>query len=303
MEPLTLGVLESFYVGGVQRQVESGIFGLDTQISGALYVQRMAPVERRFPYPVLFIHGGMHSGVTWETTPDGREGWQTLFVRGGFDTLVVDQAWRGRSPPDLTALNPFVDSGEPELAAFTCGTNIARQFARGGDRFPMRQLEHYGAQLWPDFGIPAAFAANRPGQSDPRTIAPLAQLVDRLGPVVLVTHSQGGHVGWELAKARPEGVKAIVSVEPAQTSPGLDHPDFPDITVRLMWGDNLPEEGGTLTLRDIASAREIMALRPKVSLDLLPEHGVVGNGHMLMMDDNSAQLASRVMDWFHGLGL
>ena len=107
MEPITLSALESFYVGGEVREVETEVFGPDRQVQDAVYVQRLAPSHRSFPFPVLFIHGGMHSGVTWETTPDGREGWQTLFVRAGFETLVVDQAWRGRSAPDLTGLNPF----------------------------------------------------------------------------------------------------------------------------------------------------------------------------------------------------
>lgn len=302
MEPITLGRLESFYVGGTEREV-AGLFGPETQIAGALYAQRMAPVDLAFPCPVLFIHGGMHSGVTWESTPDGREGWQTLFVRGGFDTIVVDQAWRGRSAPDLTPLNPFITSGEAAPAAFTCGTSMGVTFARGGGRFPMTDLKRYTAQLWPDFGVPAAIGAGRPAQSDPRTIPPLAALLDQVGPVVLVTHSQGGHVGWELAKARPHAVKAIFSVEPGQIEPGLEDGGVPDIPIRLMWGDNLPQEGVSLTQKEVVIARRIMESRPGLSLDMLTESGITGNGHMLMMEDNSAQLASRAIDWFKTLNL
>jgi pimeloyl-ACP methyl ester carboxylesterase len=302
-EPLTLGVLESFYVGGTTRVVESSVFGVDTQVVGAMYVQRTAPRECTFAHPVIFIHGGMHSGMTWETTPDGREGWQTLFVRGGFDTLVIDQAWRGRSAPDLTALNSSVSVREEVPAAFTCGMNIAAQFARGGTRFPMDALRHYAAQLWPDFGVPAAFARGMPGFSDPRSLPPLLDLIDQLECVVLVTHSQGGHLGWQAALARPNKVAAILAIEPALTSPGLDDARFPSIPVCVMWGDNLPSTARTLSLEDVAQARAIASARPMVTLDLLPEHGIFGNGHMLMMEDNSAELAARAMQWFRSLGV
>ncbi len=49
-------------------------------------------------------HGGGLSGVTYETTPDGREGWQTLFLRKGFKVYTSDAVERGRSgfaSPDI----------------------------------------------------------------------------------------------------------------------------------------------------------------------------------------------------------
>ncbi len=297
MSALNLAALESFYVGGSPRQVQHRIFGAETQVTGAMYVQRLVPQERRFPFPVVFVHGGMHSGVTWETTPDGREGWQTLFVRAGFETLVIDQAWRGRSAPDLTGLNPFVGDAEPVGPAFTCGLEMGERFARGGGRFPLAQSQCYGAQLWPDFGVPGAIAAGTPGRSDPRALAPLLDLIDMLGKVVLITHSQGGHLGWTAALNRPCQVAAIASIEPAQTCPGLDDPTFPEIPVRLIWGDNLPPEGGTLTLRDVELARALSREMPNIVLDYLPEQGIHGNGHMLMMEDNNDVIAARVIDW------
>lgn len=303
MEPLVLGAMESFYVGGTPRTVESSAYGIQTQISGAMYVRRLLPAERRFMFPVVFIHGGMHTGATWETTPDGREGWETLFVRRGFETLVVDQAWRGRSAPDLTALNPTVSVSESAAPVFTCGLQMGERFTRGGDRFPTRSMRHYGAQLWPDFAIPRAIASGAPGLSDPRALAPLVELIDGVGRVVLVTHSQGGHLGWMAALARPRKIAAILAVEPAVISPGLDDPDFPDIPISVMWGDNLPAEGILLSRRDVATVAAIAAKRSHLIQDLLPEHGIVGNGHMLMMEDNSAELAKRAMDWLESLEL
>lgn len=279
------------------------LFGSDTQVSGAMYVQRMAPVQRSFPLPVVFIHGGMHTGATWETTPDGREGWQTLFVRGGFETLVIDQAWRGRSAPDLTGLNPYVTTMEDVGAAFTCGLRLSETFERGGGRFPDRRKFEYASQLWPDFGVPAALAVGMPALSDSRSLPPLVALLEKLERAVLVTHSQGGDLGWKLALACPDRVAAIHSVEPGVVTPGLDDTAFPDIPICLMWGDNLPQTEATLSMVQIQQVRMLQRTRPNISLDILPDHGICGNGHMMMMEDNNAELADRVMSWLRSLDL
>lgn len=298
MKPLTLSMLESFYVGGERHVVSSPFFGTDEITFGAMYVQHMAPAEATFPCPVLFLHGGMHTGVTWETTPDGREGWQTLFVRGGFDTYVVDQPWRGRSAPDLRGLMPGLEPPVVQAPVYVSGRQLAKQFDRGGGRFAMNALDHYAAQLWPDFGVPKAVAAGHPGLCDPNALPPLCELLDRIGEVVLVTHSQGGHLGWQLALARPDLVRGIYAIEPAQTTAGLGDSAFPEIPVCVVWGDNLPETARTLSQVDLAEARSIAAVRALVEVDHLPESGIVGNGHMLMMEDNNAELATRSMDWF-----
>ncbi|MFM0394957.1 alpha/beta hydrolase family protein [Paraburkholderia phytofirmans] len=303
MKDLVLAKLESFYVGGTNHEMETTVFGREYARTGAMYVRRMVPAAREFSLPVVFVHGGMHTGVTWETTPDGRDGWETLFVRGGFETITIDQAWRGRSAPDLGGLNPTRTEPQPVPHAFTCGDQMARRFERGGGRFPIEHLDHYTSQLWPDFYVPTAFAAGQPGLSDPRALPPLVELIDKVGPVVLVTHSQGGHLGWMAACARPAKVAAVLAIEPALTCPGLDAPEFPEIPVKIMWGDNLPPHARTLSLADVEQARQVAALRPSVTVDLLPESGIHGNGHMLMMEDNSAELATRAMDWLRGLAL
>jgi pimeloyl-ACP methyl ester carboxylesterase len=40
-------------------------------------------------------------------------------------------------------------------------------------------------------------------------------LLDRIGPAILITHSQAGPFGWLLADARPKFVRGIVAVEPS----------------------------------------------------------------------------------------
>src|ERR1700744_3281240 len=93
--PFILDLIECFYVGGSTRDVSKSLLGDQTQVYGQMFVERTVPAGRTFPFPVVFIHGGLHTGVTWENTPDGREGWRPLFPRAGFEPVFLDQAWRG----------------------------------------------------------------------------------------------------------------------------------------------------------------------------------------------------------------
>jgi pimeloyl-ACP methyl ester carboxylesterase len=42
-----------------------------------------------------------------------------------------------------------------------------------------------------------------------------AALLDRIGPAILLTHSQSATFGWLVADARPSLVRAIVAMEPS----------------------------------------------------------------------------------------
>jgi len=302
-EFLVLSSIENFYIGGQTRDVQTGTFGLQTQVRGQMYVEHYGPAGRSFPVPLIFIHGAVHTGAVWGTTPDGREGWRNIFLREGFDCYLVDQPWRGRSAPDLSALNPTLGQSEIAPEAFACGLQVVDFFVRGGTRFPLEAKRDYAAQFWPDFGLPAAARDGRLGLSDPRSLPPLLDLIDRLGTAILIVHSQAAHIGWLAALERPKSILAIHAIEPALTIPGLDDPRFPDIPVRITWGDHLDETADILNLNDVRIAKSIAAERANVELDWLPEAGITGNGHMLMMEDNNVELAQRSIDWLRSLRL
>src|SRR5256712_13010819 len=79
-----------------------------------LYCRRQ---NRRGKVPLLMWHGGGLTGVTYETTPDGREGWLNLFVRKGWDVYVSDAVERGRAgfaSPDVWPSEPiFLNYADP----------------------------------------------------------------------------------------------------------------------------------------------------------------------------------------------
>jgi hypothetical protein len=75
-----------------------------------MYVQWMRLQSPRARLPLMMWHGGGLTGVTWETTPDGRPGWQMFFLRAGHDVFVSDAMERGRSG---WARFPEILAGEP----------------------------------------------------------------------------------------------------------------------------------------------------------------------------------------------
>ncbi len=47
--------------------------------------------------PLVFWHGIGQFSRTWETTPDGRDGFQNIFLRRNFGVYLLDQPRRGNA--------------------------------------------------------------------------------------------------------------------------------------------------------------------------------------------------------------
>ena len=111
-EPLALRDMGSFHVGGrkvevtgqpvkeIQRVPGGPMSKLD--LNGTYHVERMYAQyflvqNRKGKFPLLMWHGGGLTGATYETTPDGREGWRDMMIRRGWDVYITDATERGRS--------------------------------------------------------------------------------------------------------------------------------------------------------------------------------------------------------------
>ena len=158
----------SFFVNGQKLRSEYPGASLRTGPAPAgdivvnqMYVHFRIPTRRHGP-PIVMVHGSNHTGMTYETTPDGREGWATWFVRRGHAVYVVDQSGRGRSGFNPTPVNAVRDGaadpkGLPTLflgpidrawANFRFGPKYPAQFPNL--QFPLEALDQYLAQLVPN---------------------------------------------------------------------------------------------------------------------------------------------------------
>lgn len=265
-------------------------------VSGQLYAQHFMLDRPRSDVPILFWHGGAMTGVTWETTPDDRPGWSQVFLRHGHDVVVSDAVERGRASwapfPQIYDSPPLFRTAEDAWYLFRMGAaeDFAqrRPFAR--QRFPIARFDQLCAQFVPRWTTNAK-----------ATIAAYMQLVARFDRVIIVAHSQGGWFAQSLAARLPDRVAAVVLLEPAG-APNLT-PEEMARAARVphlyVWGDNCDSHPAWKPYKSDATAYS-ESLRSRggtvETLDL-PKHGVLGNSHMPMMDDNSDEIASMILGW------
>ncbi|WP_431270505.1 hypothetical protein [Dankookia sp. P2] len=306
--PLTIDKQGSFFIGG--REVQSDALSTlpayapsGTVTVDQMYVRYQIPVNVT-GRPLVLVHGCCLTGKTWETTPDGRMGWDEYFVRRGHPTYVVDQAWRGRSAGSIAAINrvrsgrapadelPTVFSAghEPAWAIFRFGAEYPQVFP--GMRFPLEAQGEFWKQMVPDW-------LNSVPTPNP-TVPALSELARKLDGAVLVSHSQSGIYPFQTAALDRAGIAGIVSIEPgACPAATSDMAPYKGLPILVLWGDYVglaprwtPRLKGC---RDFAAAAN--AAGGQVEVAVLPEMGIKGNSHMLMQDNNSLEIADWLAGW------
>jgi pimeloyl-ACP methyl ester carboxylesterase len=202
-----------FYAGG-KYVGESG----KEVMGGSAYVEVWVPKQIKHPYPIVYIHGAGQTATDWLQTPDGRPGWAYYFAKLGYVQYMVDSPARGRSPyvPDHDG-NLNIRTASNLEATFTAS-------AKKGD-FPRAHLHNQfpgtglmGDPIFDDFAKTQVqfLGGGGPASQDELSRDAFVALLDMIkSPVIILSHSQGGTVGWLMADVRPNQVKGIVTVEPA----------------------------------------------------------------------------------------
>ena len=268
------------------------------------YVSYQIPANAR-KNPLVFLHGAGQSAKTWESTPDGREGFSTLStVDETIKATTDDQFWfenfRMGVWPDYYDGSQFPQSAEA--------------------------LEQFFRQITPNTGA-----------YDEQLIATdVAALMDKIGGGILVTHSQGGGPGWHTA-IKNDKVRAIVSYEPgsgfvfpegetpeplqtispfgALGATSIPLADFEKLTrfpIIIYYGDYIPDEPSDNWAMDSWRVRLQMARMfadcvnrhgGDATVVHLPEQGIKGNSHFLFAEKNNVQLADLLSAWLKEKGL
>jgi pimeloyl-ACP methyl ester carboxylesterase len=308
----------SFAVGGTVLYDNGQTFHGDHA-----YVFYQRPLNARV-LPLVFLHGTMQFSKTWETTPDGREGFQTIFLRRGFATYLIDQPRRGnagRSTVPVT-ITPVADE-QNWFNIFRLGVSPdyyeGVQFARDEET-----LNQYFRQITPNTG-----------DFDSAVITDaMVALFDKIDGGIFVTHSQGGGIGW-LTATKTRNVKAIISYEPgsgfifpegelplpipssagslsASSLPLADFLPLTRIPIVIYYGDNIPAQYSENSGADGWRARLEMARRWRdtvnkhggdVTVVHLPEIGIKGNTHFPFSDLNNLVIADLLSQWLKEKGL
>jgi hypothetical protein len=295
------------------------------------YVQYQIPVNAH-KYPIVMWHGGGQFTKTWETTPDGRDGFQNIFLRSGYATYLLDQPHRGRA--GRATVNGTVAAVPGPGPTGEQGIFIRFRVGIWPDYFPNAQFPRGEAALnqWWRQQTPDTAPA-----SDAVVTAAVAAAFDEIGPAVLLTHSAGGVYGWETA-IRSRNVVAVYSYEPVrQVFPEGQVPDpvpsgplgavagtavpladfmkLTRIPIEIVWGDNFPIAGQPASPWpdiEIWQGRYIMAQKfidlinangGHAHMTHLPSIGIRGNSHFPMADLNNREIAGLLEAWLHQHGL
>jgi len=287
------------------------------------YVFYQVPVKAR-EYPLVMWHGIGQFSKTWETTPDGREGFQNIFLRKHYSVYLMDQPRRGnagRSMAEAT-VTPTPDE-QFWFNIFRVGVwpeyFHGVQFSKDSET-----LNQYFRQMVPNIG-PIDIEVN---------VDAVSALFDKIGEGILVSHSHSGGMGW-LAAIKNQNIKAIVSYEPgsgflfpedevpapiensagALVATGVSMEDFMKLTkipIIIYYGDNIPSKPDPNPGTDGWRARLEMAKLWRdavnkhggdVTVVHLPEIGIKGNTHFPFSDLNNVEIADLMSEWLKKKGL
>src|SRR5215207_4814709 len=313
--PLVLKAQGSFYVGGdvvEQTRNELGSFGPGGRITiNQMYVRYMIPQGGDRNAAVVLIHGMTHTGKAWETTPDGRMGWDEHFARRGHAVHVPDQVGRGRSgfnqaifnnvragvasPGALPTIWRFSD--EVSWPDFRFGTKAGAPFRDG--QFPVAALAELSKQSIPDLSM--ALPTPNP------TYKALSDLAIQIKGAVLVSHSQSGAFPLEAALVNAIGIKGMVLVEPGvcpATYTDTQIATLARLPILVVYGDHLDTPTGIPDFSWQAAydgcrafVARLNAAGGSARMLHLPGQGIRGNSHMVMQDRNNLRVADLILRW------
>lgn len=331
-KPVTIADQGSFFAGGTVVQNEGTYdFAKPTNPQGQTlhgdhaYVFYQKPVNAH-KYPLVFLHGAGQSAKTWETTPDGRDGFQNIFLSRGYSVYLVDQPRRGKAGRATISGNI---AAVPDDQMWFDNFRLGRypNFYKNS-QFPQdkESLNQFYRQVTPNTGD---YDANMISDA-------MAKVFDKAGEGILVTHSQGGGPGW-LTAIKSDKVKAVIAYEPgsgfvfpegevpqplATSSPfgalageAIPLEDFMKLTkipIVIYYGDNIATKPTDEWNKDSWRVRLEMA---KIWADTinrhggdatvihLPDIGITGNTHFPFADLNNVEVANAMEAWIHKKGL
>jgi hypothetical protein len=289
-----------FTPGGVPAKIDpNGVY-----IAEQMYVQYFIPQNRRGAVPLLMWHGGGLTGVTYETTPDGREGWLNYSLKKGWSVYNSDAVERGRAGwamyPDVLKGDPVFLTKENPWERFRIGApgsyseDRSKRKAYPGAQFPTEAYDQFVKQAVPRWTT-----------TDEATIAAYTALVDKICPCVVLVHSQAGLFGFRVAQARPDKVKALIAVEPANAGDPKRVAVLKNTPILAVYGDYIEQDARWPKIRAIGVnfLQAVNAAGGRAEVVDLPKVGIHGNSHMIMMDRNSDEVAGIIQRWLERQGL
>lgn len=325
LKPLVIEKQGSFTAGGKVFKNE-GVYDFNNPLKpdGQTYHGDHAYVSYQIPQnaknSLVFLHGAGQSAQTWETTPDGREGFNNIFLRKGYSIYLLDQPRRGRAGKGMETGN-VLNTPDEQFWLDTFRISSKSQFAKGEEA-----MENFFRQMTPNTGA----------YNEDVVAEAVSAVFDKIGEGVLITHSQGGGPGWRAVIKNPK-IKGVVSYEPRSgfVFPEGETPEplqssspfgalsagtvsmeefmkFTKIPIVIYYGDNIADKPSEIWNEDhwrvsleMAElwAEAVNRHGGDVRVVHLPKIGVKGNTHFPFSDLNNLEIADLMEKWLEEKGL
>lgn len=281
------------------------------------YFEVLEPAGGATKPPVVMICGGAHTGACYLATADGRPGWAHAFAQAGHTVVLPDWPGVGRSgyiAPDTITGDMVVDGLGQVIASIGRPAIVMTHSMSGA--YGWKLIEKYGSHIDRLIGV-------APG--GPGNIQAVSKIVSEKGDTVVVKSSVTLAINLKQPVISDRNFVEVKLVGKSTQFPRqfIDRyaSSLVPIPPHLLY-ERRNIRGSQLKIDDFANYRDRRILvvtgtadadHPRV-LDesivtflnkngakaeyiFLGDRGIVGNGHMMMMEKNSGEIAELLLSW------
>lgn len=281
------------------------------------YYEHLKPAQQTNKPTIVMVPGGAHTGSCYQVTADGRQGWAFDFVTMGYPVVVLDWPATGRSGyiADPNVNGEIVCAGIGKVIESIAQPVVLMTHSMSG-AYGWKVLEKYGQHV-------SRLVAIAPGP--PGNIQPPADVVSEtpekivirgttnytLNRTVPFVSTQGFVVGKLIGKSElfPRELTASYTASLIPIPAKLlqqrlnihgtqlkveDLRYYRDKPVVVVTGTNDTDHPKDI---DQKTVDWLKSNGTKVDYYYLGDKGVAGNGHMMMMEQNSDVIAKLIAGW------
>lgn len=270
--------------------------------------------------PLLFIHGGGATGACWCATLDGRPGWADRLAEHGYECWLADWPGTGRSGNrnGLEITYADVVEGHAKLLRNVIGRPVVIICHSMGGAITWQLIEHDSDLVAGVIAVAAAYPGNVVAQSRVISDDGVVAVIDFADTGVRMTVDRrqtnlyGDGYIFEQAIATSTRFPmelvgrfraGLVGLPPAMllqrlgVLPGMpavsDSAGFAGKPIRLLTGGEDPAHTRAIEERTVSL---LLGWGADAKLVWLPDRGIHGNGHYLMLENNSDELLEIVAE-------
>lgn len=283
-----------------------------------VYFETFAPDAPTDRPTVVMAHGGAHSGACYQRTADGRPGWAYRFAERGYRVVVPDWPGTGRSgyvPLDrldgetvIAGLGGLMRSLEPPFVLLTHSMSGC---------YGWRLLELHGDIIAALVGVapgpPGNIQPEAPVFAETETTIETTQFgqrtrIDKTKPIVPTKDFvERKLVGQSRFFPRAVMADYATTLRPVPPRIALQRQNVHGSQIRVQDAGRLAGKRVLVITgtEDLDHSREIdgaivtwlLAQGAEAEFCWLGDRDIVGNGHMLMLENNSDDIADIILDW------